>query len=456
MQVTETAADGLKRELKIVIGKADLNTKLDAKIAEIKDRIQLKGFRPGKVPAAHLKKTFGKSLMGEIIQETVNESSQAAISERALRPAQQPRIELEGTIEAVIEGDGDLAFKVELELMPEFVPVELSTLELNRLTAAVEDGEVEEALKNLASQQQAYTPRGEGEMAQSGDSLSIDFIGRIDDVAFEGGTGEGVQLVIGSKRFIPGFEDQLIGASAGEKREVKVTFPADYPSPNLAGKDAVFEVTVKSVSAPDEVKIDDAFAASLGLESLDKLKERIKEQIASDYGRAGRAHLKRALLDALDAAHSFELPKGMVDMEFEAIWNAVEAEMKKENKTFPDEGKTEDEAKAEYRAIAERRVRLGLVLAEIGRLNNLSISQDELTRAVAARARQFPGQEKRVFEFYQKNPAALTEIRAPLFEDKVVDFIVELAKVTDVVVPKEDLFTDPDELIERRKAAAGQ
>lgn len=454
MQVTETeASTGLRREFKIVIGRSDLDTRLNTRLESMKGQMKIKGFRPGKVPVAHLRKTYGKQVMSEIIEEAVSESSQAAITEHKLRPAQQPKIELEGEIASVVEGKSDLAFKVAVELMPEFTPVDPATIELERYVAEVEEGDIESAVNRLAEQQRTYSPRGEGEAAQSGDALTIDFLGRIDGTAFEGGTGEDVQLVIGSKRFIPGFEEQLIGAKAGDKTVVKVTFPADYPAKELAGKDAEFDVTVKSVSGADEVKIDDGFAAKLGLSSLEDLRNRVKEQIESDYKRASRSHLKRQLLDKLDAAHTFALPAGMVEQEFSAVWQAVTGELKREGKTFEDEGKSEDELKKEYQGISERRVRLGLVLAEIGRLNNLNVTQEEMTRAVAARARQFPGQEKKVFEFYQKNPQAQAEIRAPIFEDKVVDFIFELAKSKEAKISKEDLFTDPDDLIEKRKKA---
>ncbi len=455
MQVTETAAStGLRREFKVVIGKTDLDTRLNSRLERMKGQARIKGFRPGKVPVAHLRKTFGKSLMGEIIEEVVSEGSQAAITQHSLRPAQQPRIEFEGEVEQVVEGKADLEFKIAVELMPEFTPVDPATLELDRYVADVDEKDIEAQINRLAEQQRTYSPREDSDAAQSGDALTIDFIGRIDGEAFEGGSGEGVQLAIGSKRFIPGFEEQLIGAKAGEQKVVNVTFPEDYPAKNLAGKAANFDVTVKTVSAPDEVKINDDFAAKLGLASLEDLRNRVKEQIESDYKRAARAHMKRQLLDKLDAAHTFPLPEGMVEQEFNAVWQAVTGELKREGKTFADEGKSEDELKKEYRTISERRVRLGLVLAEVGRLNTLSVSQEEMTRAVSARARQFPGQEKKVFEFYQKNPQAQAEIRAPIFEDKVVDFIFELAKTKDVNISQEDLFTDPDDLIEKRKKSA--
>lgn len=451
MQVIETATDGLRREFSIVVGKADLDTKLSSRLEELKGQVRLKGFRPGKVPMNHMRRAFGKSVMAEIIQEAVSESSQKAIDERALRPAQQPKIDLTSELENVADGKEDLTFNMTVELMPEFQPVDVASLSLERLTADIDEADVAAALNRFAEQSRTYNARGEGDAARDGDALTIDFEGRIDGTPFDGGKGDGVRLVIGSKRFIPGFEEGLVGAKAGETREVKVKFPEDYSTKTLAGKDAVFTVTVKDVAAPEDAPIDDTFATKLGFESLAKLKEAIQSDIRVNYGRASRAHMKRALLDQLDAGHKFELPKAMVDAEFEQIWRAVEAELKREGKSATDEAESEEKMKEEYRTIAQRRVRLGLVLSEIGRLNKIEISQDELSRAVVARARQYPGQEKQVVEFYQKNPNALAEIRAPLYEEKVVDFAIELAKITEKKVPKEDLFLDPDELIEKNK-----
>ncbi len=451
MQVIETATDGLRREFSIVVGKADLDTKLSSRLEELKGQVRLKGFRPGKVPMNHMRRAFGKSVMAEIIQEAVSESSQKAIDERSLRPAQQPKIDLTSELENVADGKEDLTFNMTVELMPEFQPMDVTSLSLVRLTADIDEADVAAALNRFAEQSRTYNPRAEGEAAREGDALTIDFEGRIDGTPFDGGKGEGVRLVIGSKRFIPGFEDGVVGAKAGETRDVKVTFPDDYSTKALAGKNAVFTISVKDVAAPEDAPIDDGFATKLGFESLAKLKDAITNDIGNNYARAARAHLKRALLDTLDAGHTFALPPAMVDAEFEQIWRAVEAEMKREGKTATDEAESEEKMKEEYRAIARRRVRLGLVLSEIGRLNKIEISQDELSRAVVGRARQFPGQEKQVIEFYQKNPAALAEIRAPLYEEKVVDFALELAKVTEKKVAKEDLFLDPDELIEKTK-----
>jgi len=444
MQVTEITTEGLKREFAILVPRADLDAKVDGKLAEIKDKVQLKGFRPGKVPLAHLKKTYGKGVMGEVVEEAVNEATQAAVAERKLRAAQPPRIELTAKADDLVAGKTDLTFNVTVDVMPEFTPVDPATLSLTRLTAEVPAEDIEKALGRMADQQRTFTAKEEGAAAATGDQLKIDFEGKIDGVPFDGGKAEDFMLVLGSGMFIPGFEDQLVGAKAGDEKAVNVTFPEAYGSAELAGKAAVFDVKVKEVRGADAVEIDDAFAAKMGIESLDKLKELISAQMGADYARASRSHIKRALLDALDKAHDFPLPEGMVEAEFDAIWKAVLGELEREKKTFEDEGKSEDELKAEYRKIAERRVRLGLVLAEIGRLNSLDLTQEELGRAVAAEARRYPGQEQQVFEFYQKNPQALAQLRAPLYEDKVVDFIVAMAKVEDKTVSRDELFKEPE------------
>jgi trigger factor len=324
---------------------------------------------------------------------------------------------------------------------------------VEKITAEVADADLDEALQTLAKQSRGYAARPEGEAAQKDDIATIDFVGSVDGVEFPGGKGEDFNLTLGSGQFIPGFEDQLIGAKAGEQRDVKVTFPADYQAADLAGKEALFAVTVKEIKAPEEPKIDDELAKKMGLEDLATLKDRVRDQVKADFNAASRLHLKRRILDALDTAHNFPLPPAMVEAEFASIWAQVEAELKREGKTAEDEGQTEDELKAEYRAIAERRVRLGLVLGKLGEQNGITITGDEVNRAVMARARQFPGQEQQVFQYYASNPQAQAEIRAPLFEDKVVDFIAELAEVTPKNVDRETLFKDPDDLPESIRKA---
>lgn len=453
MQITQTVSEGLRREYKIVIGAADLDARLTGRIEEMRPKLHLKGFRPGKAPVSYLKKTYRKSLMGEIVEAMVSESSQKAIDEHSLKPAIPPKVDLVSELENVVNGNADLEFMVKVDLMPDFEVTDLSALEVERLTAEVTDADIDDALERIARQQRTYTPRGENEKADNEDALTIDFVGRIGGEEFEGGKAEDFELVLGSGQFIPGFAEQLTGAKAGEERTVTVRFPADYGAEKLAGKEAEFTVKVKAVKKPEPVAIDEELAKKLGLESLNALKDRIREQMKADFMRTSRGHLKRRILDALDQAHDFSLPPAMVEAEFNGIWRAVEEELKREGKTPADEGKTEDELKAEYRAIAERRVRLGLVLARIGEQNGLSVSQDELNRALSQRARQFPGQEQQVVSYYANNPQALNEIRAPLFEEKVVDFIAELAKVTDYQVDRDVLFLDTDEAMEKLKDA---
>jgi trigger factor len=453
MQITETVSEGLRREFKIVVGADDLDTRLTARIEEMKPQVQLKGFRPGKAPTSFLKKSFGKSMMGEIVEAVVSEQSQKAISDNALKPAFQPRVELVSALDQVVEGKSDLEFTVKVDLMPDFDLVDVSKLKVEKLVSDVTDKEVDDAVEKLAENVRTYSARGEGEAAEKNDQVVIDFVGKVDGEEFPGGKAEDFNLALGSGQLIPGFEDQLIGAKAGEARDVAVTFPADYPETKLAGKDAVFATTVKEVKKPDPLEIDNALAQKLGLDSIGTLKDRVRDQLKGDFGRASRMHLKRRILDALDEAHSFSLPPTMVEGEFDAIWRAVEAELQREGKTAEDEGKSEEELKKEYHDIAERRVRLGLVLARIGEQNGITIANDEIQRAIMARARQFPGQEQQVFNFYANNPQAQAEIRAPLFEDKVVDFIAELADVSERTVDRETLFLDPDEAADKLKTA---
>ena len=451
MQITETVSEGLRREYKVVIVASDLEQRLTGKLEEIKPRLSLKGFRPGKAPVSFLKKTYGKSMMGEIVEAAVNEGSQKAVSDNALKVAFPPRVEPVGDVQQVIEGNADLEFRVLVDLMPDFELADVSKLEVERLVADITDADVDDSIKRLAEQSRGYSPRPEGEAAQKDDAVTMDFVGSVDGEAFPGGKAEDFNLVLGSEQLIPGFEDQLVGVKAGEARDVKVTFPADYPEAKLAGKEGVFAVTVKEVKSPDPLTIDDELAKKLGVDSLGTLKERLREQLKREFAAASRLHLKRRILDALDEVHAFSLPPTMVEGEFDGIWKQVEAELKRENKTFADEGKTEEELRKEYHDIAERRVQLGLVLARIGEQNGLAIAADEIQRAIAVRARQFPGQEQQVFDYYARNAQAQAEIRAPLFEDKVVDFIAELATVTDRKVDRETLFLDPDDAAEQLK-----
>lgn len=448
MNVTETLSEGLKREFRIVLPAADLSSRLDAKLEEIKTRANLPGFRPGKVPVSYLKRVYGKSVMADLINEAVQDTTRSITSERELKLANEPKItfpEDQTEIEAAIAGTGDLAYTMMLEVLPQITIGDFKSISLVKEVTEVSDADVEQSLQRIAEQNKPYLPRPEGEAAAQGDKLTIDYVGTIDGEAFEGGSAEGAELVLGSKSFIPGFEEQLIGTKEGDARDLEVTFPADYPAEHLAGKSARFAVKVKGVAAPSEVTLDDEFAKTLGLDSLDKLKAAIRDQIAREDAARTRGKVKRKLLDALDAEYQFDLPSSLVDQEFDIIWRNMTADMERASRSFADEGTTEDEARVDYRKIAERRVRLGLLLAEIGERNQIKVPDDEVNRALFERARQFPGQERKVIEFYRGNPQALAELRAPLFEDKVVDFLLELASVTEKRVDRASLFAEEPE-----------
>jgi len=447
MQVTETTTEGLKREFRVVVAASDLSTRVNDRLTEMKDRVRINGFRPGKVPVAHLKKVYGRAVTAETIEQMMRETNAKIVTDHGLKLATDPKITMtedKAEIESVIEGKTDLAYTVALEVVPKITLADFKSLKLEKLTTTVSDEDISDALQKVADQNRPYAAKAEGGKAESGDRVTISFTGTIDGVPFEGGTGEDVPVTIGSNTFLPGFEDQLIGIAAGESRTVNVTFPANYGSEQLAGKAAAFAVTAKTVESPGTVTIDDAFATSLGLESLEKLREAIKARIAQEYAGASRQKLKRALLDQLDALHKFEAPPTLVEEEFKNVWNTVVADLKAQNRTFEDEGTTEEKASAEYRGIADRRVRLGLVLAEIGEKNNIKVADEEMARGLAERARQFPGQEKEVWDFYTKNPNALASVRAPIFEEKVVDFLVELAEVTEKPVTKEELYKEDE------------
>lgn len=446
MQVVEKSNEGLSRVIAVTIPVAELNEKLEARIKEVAPQMKLKGFRPGKVPATYVKKTFGRDFMGEIINASLNETSQGALEELKLRPAAPAEMNLTSDMDKVIAGQEDLAYEMSLEVMPEFTPVDPKTLKLTRPTYEASEEDLDEALKELASQAKSYEDKkGKTVKAAEGDQLTIDFLGKIDGEAFDGGAATDADLVIGSGRFIPGFEEQLKGAKVGEEKTIEVTFPEEYQAKHLAGKAATFDVTVKAIKAEVESKIDDEFAKRIGLESLDQLKELLKSNLNQQYAGATRFKLKRALLDILDEGHDFALPPKMVDAEFEGIWAQVSADKDAGQLPEEDAKKSEDELKAEYKKIAERRVRLGLVLAEIGRANNVGVSDQELSNAIMAEARNYPGQEKMVLDFYRQNPNAAAQLRAPIYEEKVVDLIVSVAEVKDEAITKEELMKEEDE-----------
>jgi trigger factor len=448
MEVTETLSDGLKREFKVQVPAADLEARVSERLSELKDTVQLRGFRPGKVPVTHLKKVLGRRVMAETIEAVVRELNAKIVSDRGLRLAMEPKITLpegESEVEKVIGGEADLAYTLAVEILPKIDLADFKGIALERLVADVTEPEIEEALGRIAEQNRPFAAKGEGGKVEKGDRVVIDFAGKIDGQPFEGGTGGDVGVNVGSGTFIPGFEEQLIGMTAGERRVVKVTFPVGYANSALAGKDAEFEIVAKAIEAPGQVTIDDAFAKSLGLESLDKLKEAVKARLAQEHAMQSRQRLKRMLLDKLDAMHKFALPPTLAEQEFQNVWTAVENDLKAQARTFADEGTTEEKARKEYRAISERRVRLGLVLAEIGEKNNIMVTDDELSRAIGERARQFPGREQEIWNYYREHPEAMAGVRAPIFEDKVVDFLIELAKVTEKPVARETLYKDDDD-----------
>jgi trigger factor len=440
MQVTETLSSGLKREFKVVVNAAELGKQLDSKLVEMAGRANIKGFRPGKVPVPHLKRMYGKSLMAEVVQKAIDDQSKQVLTDRQLKPAYQPEVKLpeeEAEVNAIMDGTGDLAFSLAFEVIPTFELQDVSGVELTRHVVEVSDAQVDEALGRLTSQYKSWEAKDS--KAASGDKVTIGFVGKVDGKVFDGGTADDVPLEIGSGQFIPGFEDQLIGHKAGDELVVKVTFPEAYGVKDLAGKPAEFAVKVAGVEAPKEGTVDDGFAKKLGFEDLAKLNDMIRSRISSEMQTMTGMKLKRDVLDALDALYSFELPERLVEAEFGGIWNALNGEMQKAGKSFADEGTTEEDAKKEYRTIAERRVRLGLVLGTLGEKEGISVNEQELQQSLMHRARQFPGQEKQVFDHYRKNPNALIELRGPVFEQKVVDFLVSKAKVTDKSVSREEL-----------------
>lgn len=443
MQVVEKLNEGLSRSYEITIDKADLATKLEAKIKEIAPKMNVKGFRPGKVPVAHVKKLYSRDLMSEIIQEALSDSTQKALDDAKVRPAAQPDLKPTSDLEKVVTGLEDLVFSIDIEAMPDFTPIEITEIELTRPVYEVTEADIQEVLGEILEKNTSYVSKEEADaVSQSGDKLIIDFLGKLGEEAFEGGAAQDAELVIGSNTFIPGFEEQLIGVKKGDTPTLQVTFPEAYGAAHLAGKEATFEITVKDILAPIKSEATEEFATGLGLESLDKLKEVLKTNLESQYSQNSRFKLKRALLDLLDEKHSFDLPSRMLEAEFAGIWAQVEQDKSNGQLSDEDLAKSDDDLKAEYRKIAERRVRLGLVLAEIGTLKKVQVTDQEVGQAIMAEARNYPGQEKQVFDFYRENPQAAAQIRAPIFEEKVCDLIFSVAKLTDKPVTKEELLEE--------------
>jgi trigger factor len=440
MQVTETLSDGLKRGYTVVVPAADIESRRAKRLAELGKTVRLPGFRPGKVPVTVVKQRYGGAVTAEVLEDSVNEATQQVLLDRGLRSAGQPRVEV-----VSLEPTRDLEFKVELELLPEIALPDFAAIELTRLKAEPQPEAIDSALADIANRQRRLEDVTESRPAEKGDVLTVDFVGRADDGEIPGGSGTDADIEVGGGGFIPGFTEQLEGLSPGESRQITVNFPDDYGVKQLAGKTATFDVTAKKLKRVLRPAIDDALAEKLGFEGgLAEVRQVIATQMQREYDQLARLRIKRALLDALAERASFSVPQGMVDAEFGQIWERLEADRKAGKLDEDDTGKDDDTLRAEYRAIAERRVRLGLLLSETGRVNAITVTPDELTRAIRAEAARYPGQEQKMLEFFRKNPQAGAALRAPIFEEKVVDFVLELAKVTERTVTPEELSKEPE------------
>ena len=455
MQVTETLNEGLKRKLAVVIPAKDLTERLDAKLDEIKGRANIKGFRPGKVPLSHLKKVYGRSAMSEVMTDAINNTVSQTLEERAERAAAQPKVDLtedQAVINRVLEGESDLSFDVSYEVLPPVKLMDFKGMALEQPVVEVSEEDVEAEVQRVFRQNRGYEDKGEGAVVADGDRLGLSFVGKIDGETFEGGSADHAHLTVGAGEFIPGFEEQLVGMKKGETKTVSVTFPEDYGNADLRGKKADFEVTILHADGPKEGALDDDFAKQLGLENLGALRDAVRDQIKAALGQMSRQAMKRQILDALDDGHKFDVPEQLVEAEFNTIWERVKHEVESHGRSFEDEGTTEDEAREQYRKIAERRVRLGLVVAEIGNANDIQVTEEEHQQALIAEVRRFPGQEQQVYDYYRKNPQALASLRAPVFENKVVDFVAELATKTEKTMTREELAkiiaADEDEVPE--------
>lgn len=439
MQITETSTDGLRREYKVVITAADMTGRVDAQLKEIGKTVKMPGFRPGKVPMPVLKQRYGQSVLGEVLERAANDATAKVVDEHKLRPALQPKVEI-----VSFEDGKDLEFKLAYEVLPVFEVADLSGVEVTKPVVEITDEQVDETLTRIASSRKSSQPLTEDRAAAKGDVVVIDFDGSVDGEKRPGMKGEGHELELGTQSFIDTFEDQLVGSRPGEHRTVTVTFPEAYHAPELAGKEAVFEVDVKEIRVPVPAVVDDEFAKGIGFDDLAALKTSIRERLGGEYASVSRMRAKRVLLDRLAELHSFDVPAGMVDVEFEQIWRRLQDELKA-GAAGEDQDKDEEKLRAEYRDIAVRRVRLGLVLSEVGSKNNINVTREELNQAVLAEVRRYPGQEREVFDFFKNNPQAVESLRAPVFEDKVVDFILEQVKVTETPVTAEELMRDPEE-----------
>jgi trigger factor len=440
MQVTETLNSGLKREFQVVVTAKDLGAEAATRLKDMAGRANIKGFRPGKVPVDHLQRMYGKSIMAEVIQQKVDDSAKSVFADRNLKPAYQPEVKLPeeaDEVNQVMDGKKDLSFSIAAEVIPTFDLQDVSNIELARHVAPVTDAHISEAMDQLAGQYKSWEAKSG--KSEKGDRVTIDFVGSIDGKEFDGGKGEAIPLEIGSNQFIPGFEDQLIGQAVGSSLTVKVAFPEAYGVAELAGKPAEFATKVTAVEAPKKADIDEDFAKKMGFEDLAKMKDMVKSGIEREFKNMSDMKLKRDVLDALDVQYKFDLPEKLVTAEFDGIWSALTQEMARSNRSFADENTTEEKARTEYQTIAQRRVRLGLVLGTMGDKEGIVVNEQELQQALIARVRRFPGQEKQVYDYYRKNPSALVELRGPIFEQKVVDHILAKSKVTEKATTREDL-----------------
>jgi len=445
MQVTETNVDGLKREFSVVIPAAELGTRLDERLISLKDEVRIKGFRPGKVPLNYLKRLYGRSAMAEIVQSMLSEVARDTLAQRNEKAVSQPNYKLpedEQESLKVLEGSADLSYTMSYEVMPDVSLANFGEIAVERPVYKASDEDIDVQLKQLAESTRAFATKNAA--AATGDRVTVSYVGKIDGETFPGGTDENAVLTIGDGRFIPGFEEQLVGLSTGDEKTITVTFPADYAAKDLAGKEATFDVSVKAVASADPAVVDDQLAERLGLANLAALRDTVRTQIEQQYKIASDQKLKRQLLDELDKRHDFPLPPALVEQEFDSIWRQINDQLQRDGRTYADEGTTEEAARADYRKIAERRVRLGLIMSEVGERNKIEVTDEETQRALRAQMRNFPGQEQAIANYYRQSPEAMAALRAPVFEQKVVDYILELAKVTDKPVTREELLREDE------------
>jgi len=446
MQVTETLNEGLKREFSVVVPASELDGRLVERLSTLKDEVRIKGFRPGKVPITHMRRMFGRSAMAEIVQSVLTEVARETLTNRGEKAAAPPDYRLPEDVqetEKILTGQSDLSYTMVYEVLPKIELTDFKKMTVERPVVEISDADVDEQVKQLAESARSFATKDGA--AETGDRLTISYLGKVDGEAFAGGSDDNASVTIGDGRFIPGFAEQLVGLSSGDEKTIQVTFPADYAAKELAGKEATFDIVVKAVAAADPATIDDKLAERLGLESLESLRDTVRQQIKAQFNQATRQKVKRQLLDRLDETHQIELPPAMVDQEFETIWRQIVAELSNSGKTFESEGTTEEAARADYRKISERRVRLGLVMSEIGERNKIQVTDEEVQRALAAQMRQLPGQEQALISYYRNNPDALAALRAPIFEEKVVDYLMELVTVNEKTVSREELLREDED-----------